>query len=160
VVFLFQFNTHFTRACRGRDRMVVRFTTTCAISTYICITIKVRIPFMAMCTRNNIMWSSLSVTWGRSDVSSTNKTDRNDIIEILLKVTFNTITLPQNFATTHVSIFVIHILFFSTQYCCLGDFVMVLDIYLLPWICESSLLINTNRCSCITTMFFSCILFF
>ena len=34
---------------------------------------------------------SLSVTYGRSVVSSTNKTDSYDIAEILLKVTYNTI---------------------------------------------------------------------
>ena len=46
------------------------------------------------------MWSSLSVTCDRGRwispgtvVSSTNKTDRHDIIEILLKVALNTITL-------------------------------------------------------------------
>jgi hypothetical protein len=36
---------------------------------------------------------SLSVTCDRSVVSSTNKTDRHDITEILLKVALNTITL-------------------------------------------------------------------
>jgi hypothetical protein len=42
------------------------------------------------CTRYNIMWSSLSVTCDRSvvfsasSISSTNKTDRHDITEILL----------------------------------------------------------------------------
>ena len=39
----------------------------------------------------NIMWSSLSVTCGRfSPGSTTNKTDRHDITEILLKVALNT----------------------------------------------------------------------
>ena len=42
----------------------------------------VRTPFMARCTRYNIM----SVTWDRSVVSSTNNTDRHDITEILWKV--------------------------------------------------------------------------
>ena len=50
----------------------------------------VRIPLMTRCTRYNIMWNSLSVT---TPVSSTNKTDFNDITEILLKVALNTITL-------------------------------------------------------------------
>ena len=46
----------------------------------------------ARCTRYNIMWQSLSVICERSDVFSgtpvysTNKTDRHDITEILLKV--------------------------------------------------------------------------
>jgi len=39
----------------------------------------------------NIMWLSLSVTCDRSVVFSTNKTDRHDITEILLKVALNTI---------------------------------------------------------------------
>ena len=50
--------------------------------------------YMVKCTRYNIMRLSLSVTWGRSVVfSATNKTDRYDITEILLKVALNTITL-------------------------------------------------------------------
>ena len=50
------------------------------------------------CTRYNIIWSSLSVTCDRSvvfsgtPVSSTNKTDRHDITEILLQVAESTIT--------------------------------------------------------------------
>jgi hypothetical protein len=46
---------------------------------------------MARCTRCNFMWYSLSMTCGRS-VLSTIKTDRHDIAEILLKVVLNTIT--------------------------------------------------------------------
>jgi hypothetical protein len=38
----------------------------------------------------------MSVTCGRSVVSSTNKTDRHDITEILLKVVLNTITPNSN----------------------------------------------------------------
>ena len=52
----------------------------------------VRMPFMARCTRYNIMCSSLSVTCGRLVVSSTNKTDRHEITDILLKVVLNTLT--------------------------------------------------------------------
>ena len=58
----------------------------------------VRLPLRARCTRYNIMWSSLSGTCSRSVVfsgSSTNKTDRHDITEILLKVALNTI-IPKN----------------------------------------------------------------
>jgi hypothetical protein len=58
--------------------------------------------FMARCTRCNIMWQILSVTcdrsvvfFGYSVVSSTNKTNRHDITEILLKVALNTITPSQ-----------------------------------------------------------------
>jgi hypothetical protein len=59
----------------------------------------VRIPLMAGCTWYNIMWSSLLVTCGRSvvfsrtPVSSTNKTDHHNLIEMLLKVALKTITL-------------------------------------------------------------------
>ena len=51
------------------------------------------IPAHAWCTRYSIMWSSLSVTCRRSVVfsgSSTNKTDRHDITEMLLKVALRT----------------------------------------------------------------------
>ena len=47
-----------------------------------------------LCEVNNIMWWSLSVTWNRSVVSlgpSTNKTDRQNITEILLKAVLNII---------------------------------------------------------------------
>ena len=63
------------------------------------LTLWVRIPFMTRCTRYNIMWWSVSVTYpGRcfflgTLVSSNNKTDRHDITEIFLKVALNTITL-------------------------------------------------------------------
>jgi hypothetical protein len=51
----------------------------------------VRTPFMARCTRYNIMWLSLSVTCRRSVVFSTHKTDHHDITKLLLKVVLNTI---------------------------------------------------------------------
>jgi len=57
------------------------------------------IPLMARYTRCNIMLYRLSVTCDRSvvfsgpPVSFTNKTDRHDITEILLKVALNTLTL-------------------------------------------------------------------
>jgi hypothetical protein len=44
----------------------------------------VRTSFMARCSRYNIMWYSLSVPCDRSVVSTTNKTDRHDIIEMLV----------------------------------------------------------------------------
>ena len=53
-------------------------------------------PAQMRCTQYNIMWKNLSVTSDRSwfsPVSSTNKTDRHGIAEILLKVVLNTITL-------------------------------------------------------------------
>jgi hypothetical protein len=42
-----------------------------------------------MWTRYNIMWYSLSMTWGSSVGFSINKTDRHHIDEILLKVGLN-----------------------------------------------------------------------
>ena len=45
----------------------------------------------ALCT--TFMWKNLSVTCSRSVVFTTNKTERHDITEILLKVALNTITL-------------------------------------------------------------------
>ena len=48
----------------------------------------IRTPFMAMCTRINIMWYNLSVT---CNSLVTNKTDRHDMTEILLTVVLNSI---------------------------------------------------------------------
>ena len=84
---------------RGRDRMVVRFTTTCAISTYHHYSCE-----FEPCS----WWGVLDTTLGDkvcqwfsagrwlspgSPISSTNKSDRHDETEILLKVELNTITL-------------------------------------------------------------------
>ena len=52
-----------------------------------------RITLLVRCTRYNIMWYSLSVTCGRSVVSSTNESDHHNTTTILLKVALNTITL-------------------------------------------------------------------
>jgi hypothetical protein len=90
--FFYQFHSlcpFLLRGRRGRDRMVVGFTTTRPISK-----VGVRTPFMARCNRYNIMWYSLSVTCGRSVdfcLYSTNKTDSNDITDILLKMALNTL---------------------------------------------------------------------
>ena len=81
----------------GRDHMVVGFTTTYAINAFHhwCCEFEsrsgwgVQVQHYIFC-----MWYSLSVTCDRSVVfsgSSTNKTDRHDITEILLKVVLNTI---------------------------------------------------------------------
>jgi hypothetical protein len=83
---------------RGRDRMAVGFTIVYAISAYHhwCCEFESRsgrsvqhyvIKLSVICNR--------SVVFTRSLVSSTNKTDRHDIAEILLKVTLNTIKLSQ-----------------------------------------------------------------
>jgi hypothetical protein len=65
----------------GRDRMVVGFTTTCVMNTY----------HRSWRGELDTTWSDKVCQWlaaGRwfSPVSSTNKTDRHDITEILLKV--------------------------------------------------------------------------
>ena len=86
--FLYNFLTEIRGSC-GRDRMVVGFTTTYAISDYR----HSSNPAQARCTRYNIIWYSLSVTCGRLMISSTNKTGCHDISEILLNVALNTITL-------------------------------------------------------------------
>ena len=84
---------------RGRDRVIVGYTTTYAISVYHHKRCWVRISLMARCTRYNIMRYCLSVPWDRSvvfsgtPIASTTKTDRHDITDILLKVALNTITL-------------------------------------------------------------------
>ena len=60
--------------------------------------LKLRIQLMAMCTRYNIMWLATSRWFSPcTPVSSTNKTDRNDITEILLKVVLNTIIFLLHF---------------------------------------------------------------
>ena len=73
------------------------------IYSYLCnqclspIKLRARTLSMARCTWYNTIWSSTSITCDRSMffsgnwVSSTNKTDRHDITEIVLKVTINTI---------------------------------------------------------------------
>ena len=68
----------------------------------------VRILLMTRYARYYIMWSSLSVTRGRSVVFSgysTNKTDGHDIAEILLKVTLNTIAMNINLGWKECFIF-------------------------------------------------------
>jgi len=81
---------------RGRGRMVVWFTTTYAIGVYHHWVMSwVRIPLRARC----ITLCDKVCQWlaaGRwfppgTPVSSTSKTDRHDITEILLKVALNTI---------------------------------------------------------------------
>ena len=75
--------------------MVVEFTTTYVQSVSVTTMLLVRIPLRARCTTLRIKFVS-DLKAGRwvspgTPVSSTNKTDRNDITEILLKVALNTI---------------------------------------------------------------------
>jgi hypothetical protein len=87
-----------------RDRMVVGFTTICAISQSVPITTN----FVSLNPANGEVYliqhyvikvvSGLRQVWFSpgSPVSSTNKTDCHNITEILLKVALNTITLHLN----------------------------------------------------------------
>ena len=83
---------HNMRGRRGLDHMVVGFTTTYAISALM---LWVRIAIRARCTTFcNTVCRWLASGWcffPGPPVSSTNKTDRHDIAEILLKVALNTI---------------------------------------------------------------------
>ena len=73
----------------GRDRMIVGFTTTCAISTYHHWSCEFEArPGETFPTGR---WFSPNTS-----VSSTNKTDRHDITGILLKVALNIINQPNN----------------------------------------------------------------
>jgi hypothetical protein len=82
------------RSRRGRDRKVVGVTSTYAISAYDHWYCEFESDQGEV---YNIMRSNLSVTCDRlvvssgSSVSSSNKTDHNDITEILLKVALSTI---------------------------------------------------------------------
>ena len=79
------------RSGRGRDRMIVAFTTIYVISAYH----HKRSEFESR-SRRGVLDTTLCdkvCQWQFSPVSSTNKTDHHDITEILLKVVFNTTTL-------------------------------------------------------------------
>jgi hypothetical protein len=82
------------QGCHGRDRIVVGFTTTCTISA---------------CSWQDVLDTTLcdkvcqwlAAGWWFSPgtlVSSTNKTDRHNITEILLKVALSTINLNQTYS--------------------------------------------------------------
>jgi hypothetical protein len=100
---------HKIRGCHERDRMVVGFTTTCAISAYYhlgCVyephsgrgvldtTLRDKVCQL-------ILASGLSFYPG-SPVSSTNKTDHHNIAEILLKVALNTINPNETLDCQHI----------------------------------------------------------
>jgi len=81
---------------RGRDRMVVGLITKYAISAYRKLTLWVRIPLRRSVLNTTLcdkvcQW--LTTGWWFSPVSSTNKTERNNLTDILLKVALNTIAL-------------------------------------------------------------------
>ena len=87
------------RGRRGRDRIVVGFTTTYAISANLPLRLWVRIPLMrdvldtTLCDKV-YQWLATSRWFSPgTPVSSTNKTDHYDITEVVLKVALNTINL-------------------------------------------------------------------
>ena len=80
------------RGChRGRDRMVVGFTTTCAISAYHHYSCEIEpclwrgVLDTTICDISCSVTCDMSVVFSGYSVSSTNKTDRHDTTEILLK---------------------------------------------------------------------------
>jgi hypothetical protein len=100
--------------CRGHDRMVVGFTTTYAISTYYhwCCEFE---PCSWRCVLNILcdtvcQWLAAGrwFSTGTSD-SSTNKTDRHDITEKLLKMALDTITLALTLMKTKFICFLVNL---------------------------------------------------
>ena len=92
-------NMDIQSGCSGRDRMVAGFTTTCAIIVYHHWSCEFK-PRSWWGVLNIILfdkacqWLATSLRFSPGSctmVSSTNKIDRHDITEILLKVALNTI---------------------------------------------------------------------
>jgi len=94
-----------SRGCRGCDRMVVCFTTICNQCLSL-LTLWVRIPFRwgVLDTLYVKVYQWLAAGWWFSPVSSTNKTDRHNITEILSKVLLNTIKPNQPNKNTQTNI--------------------------------------------------------
>jgi hypothetical protein len=84
--------------CRSRDRMVVGFITTYVISAYhhwLWVRISIRVRCTTLCDKV-CPWLAKGQWFSPGHpISSTNKTDCNNITEILLKVALNTIKLNQ-----------------------------------------------------------------
>ena len=104
---------------RGRDRMVVGFTTIYAISAlsaliFVLFFVFFRARSTTLCD-NVCQWYSPG-----SPVCSTNKTDRHYISEILLKVALNTIKQTNNMTAAHCGVNVVSI--FSLGDCILSFF--------------------------------------
>ena len=78
----------------------------------------------------NIMWLSLSVTWGRfvvfsgPPIFSTNKTDCHDVTEILLKMPLNTIKQAHNQNRYDTIFDGDNLYFYSEQVCVLCIFII------------------------------------
>jgi hypothetical protein len=95
----------------GRDHMVIGFTTTYATSAYNHKSCEFEsrswrgVLNTTLCDKDKV-WQWLATGWWFSPgplVSSTNKTDRHDITEILLKVALNTIPLTHLFHTSTIT---------------------------------------------------------
>ena len=83
---------------RSHDRMVVGFTTTCAISAYHPNILSSNATHgEAYLIQHYVIKFVKSMVFTGYSVSSTNKTDRHDIIEILLKKVLNTIPPKVNY---------------------------------------------------------------
>jgi hypothetical protein len=86
--------TYSCRSNRDRDHMVVGYKTVYAISAYQPLMVWVRISIMVRCPTlcdKVCQWLATDRWFSPgTPVSSTNKTDRHDIAEILLKVALNT----------------------------------------------------------------------
>ena len=79
-------------------------------SMHITLKLWVRIPLTARYTRYNSIWLATGQWfYPGTPTSSTNKTNRHDISEILLKVALNTITLNPNFTIINGRIIVLFI---------------------------------------------------
>jgi hypothetical protein len=96
-LFLLQKCIVYIRDRRGRDRKIIAFTTTYAISAYHLLTLWVWIPLrrgaldVTFCDKVR-QWLATGRWFSTGiPVSSTNKTDCKDITEILLKVALRTI---------------------------------------------------------------------
>jgi len=89
-----KFKLHLRRGHRGHDHMVVRFKITCAISAYHHLSCEFE-PHswrgVLNTTSCDKICQLLATGQWCTTVSSTNKTNRHNITEILLKVTLNTI---------------------------------------------------------------------
>jgi hypothetical protein len=113
ILYLIQYEpTYLQRGHRGRDHMVVGFTTTYAISAY----------HHWCCEFESRSWRGLFdktlcykvcqwLATGRwfSPVSSTNKTDRHDITEIVLKEALNTIKQTNKQTNIYTDSYVINL---------------------------------------------------
>ena len=90
------------KGCRGRDHIVVGFITTCAISAYHHLSCEFEprswrgVLDTTLCDQV-CQWLATGQWFSPgTPFSTSNKTDRHDITEILLKVTLNTINQPTN----------------------------------------------------------------